>query len=78
MKAKELTEQELLIEVLLIFRLLKAEDDFDYIFNKSNPLNINQRKTLEKIYDQCIHPINENLDYAKTIINKNINSVIID
>ena len=78
MKAKELTEQELLIEVLLIFRLLKAEDDFDYIFNKSNPLNINQRKTLEKIYDQCIYPVNENLDYAKTIINKNITSVIID
>ena len=78
MKAKELTEQELLIEVLLIFRLLKAEDDFDYIFNKSNPLNINQRKTLEKIYDQCIYPVYENLDYAKTIINKNITSVIID
>jgi len=78
MKANELTQQELLIEVLIIFKCLKAEDDFDYIFNKSNPLNINQWETLEKIYNECIHPVNENLDYAKTIINKNINSVIID
>jgi type IV secretory pathway component VirB8 len=75
-------QQNLLIEVREIFEWLKAENEFDYIFNISNPLNINQFKTLDKIYNQCIYPINKNLDYAKTIINKNINSfsgrVIID
>jgi len=67
-------QQELLIEVREIFKGLKAENEFDYIFNISNPLNINQWETLEKIYNKCIYPINKNLDYAKTIINKNINS----
>jgi type IV secretory pathway component VirB8 len=75
-------QQNLLIEVREIFEWLKAENEFDYIFNISNPLNINQFEILDKIYNQCIYPINKNLDYAKTIINKNINSfsgrVIID
>jgi type IV secretory pathway component VirB8 len=67
-------QQNLLIEVREIFEWLKAENEFDYIFNISNPLNINQFEILDKIYNQCIYPINKNLDYAKTIINKNINS----
>lgn len=74
MKAKELTQQALLIEVLEVFKWLEIEDRFNYIFNISNPLNINQWETLEKIYNECIYPISNNLDHAKQIINKNINN----
>ena len=56
-KAKELTEQELLIEVREVFEWLNSEDIFDDVFNISNPLNINQWETLEKMYDLFPHPV---------------------
>ena len=75
MRAKELTQQALLIEVLEVFKWLVIEDRFNYIFNMSNPLNINQWETLEKMYDLFPHPITHgtNKKQVEQIINKNIN-----